>query len=414
MVRYGAHGIARTAGSVTVTVQNQSTNASFASTSFQATPNSTINIPFTYLNGADSSCIAVTAGTLTANGLELNVGVIDISVTVTDTKIKVSLDNQFTAGIEAITPESQFVAPNTIATATIQYTSGYSASDVIVSHGYVSGNTWSIPVGTVPYTASITEWAKVLVEVSNQFPEGIASLSPLSQNVHINTTATVEVQFNAGYSASNVEVSVGTVTGTTWSIPVTSSPVTATISEHTVETKVHIGNTDYDVVQIGDLLWTAANLAEPIPDTVSNQQYYRWAHNETDNTNGYGMLYDIGSIHNNAGNRRTKLESLFPDGWRLPTQADMTDLVSNCTSYKDLMRADKGGNDKYGFAGLDTGQAYNDGHSACFEFTTFQLHMVDSNNYDTLVVSHSSSAYYLRFHNNGSGRMISIRLCKDV
>ena len=412
MVRCGAHGIARTAGSVTVTVQNQSTNASFASTSFQATPNSTINIPLTYLNGADSSCIAVTAGTLTANGLELNVGVIDVSVTVTDTKIKVSVDNQFTAGIEAITPESQFVAPNTIATATIQYASGYSASDVIVSHGYVSGNTWSIPVGTVPYTASITEWAKVLVEVSNQFPEGIASLSPLSQNVHINTTATVEVQFNAGYSASNVEVSVGTLTGTTWSIPVTSSPVSATISEHTIETKVHIGNTDYDVVRIGDLLWTAANLAEPIPD-VSGQSYYRWAHNETDNANGYGMLYDINSIQNNTGNRCAKLTSLFPSGWRIPTIEDMTDLVSHCSSYKDLMRIDKGGNDKYGFAGLDTGQAYSRGGS-CFEFTTFQLHMLGSFSYNTLVVSHSSSRYHLKFHKNGLDRMIALRLCKDV
>jgi uncharacterized protein (TIGR02145 family) len=412
MVRCGTHGIARTAGSVTVTVQNQSTNASFASTSFQATPNSTINIPLTYLNGADSSCIGVTAGTLTANGLELNVGVIDVSVTVTDTKIKVSVDNQFTAGIEAITPESQFVAPNTIATATIQYTPGYSASDVIVSHGYVSGNTWSIPVGTVPYTASITEWSKVLVEVSNQFPDGIASLSPLSQNVHINTTATVEVQFNAGYSASNVEVSVGTLTGTTWSIPVTSFPVSATISEHTIETKVHIGNTDYDVVRIGDLLWTAANLAEPIPD-VSGQSYYRWAHNESDNTNGYGMLYDINSIQNDIGNRRTKLISLFPSGWRIPTIEDMTDLVSHCSSYKDLMRTDKGGNDKYGFAGLDTGQAYSSGGS-CFEFTTFQLHMLGSFSYNTLVVSHSMSMYWLKFHNNNLDRMIALRLCKDV
>jgi uncharacterized protein (TIGR02145 family) len=205
-------------------------------------------------------------------------------------------------------------------------------------------------------------------------------------------------------------VSAGSITGTTWSIPVELVPISATLTKAT-SMSVHIGANDYPVVQIGNLLWTAANLAEPIPGRAG-QTKYRWAHNETDNKNGYGMLYAINSIHNDANGDRTALESLFPSGWRIPSNADMTNLKNNCSSYRDLMRVDQGGNDKFGFAGLNTGQAYDDGISPCFEFSTFQLHTLGS--YDTLVVSHSSPNYWLQFHNNGSGRMIAIRLCKDA
>lgn len=410
-IKFGGHGISTTAGSVSITVNNLSNNASFSQSVYFAPVNSTLTIPITYVDGADATCISSSSGTVTSFGIQLTVGVADTTITVSDTKVKVAVTNQFTTGISSLTPSTQFVAFNTNASVTIQYNSGYSATDVKVSVGQVSGNTWSIPVTTTPVTANITEWAKVLVQVTNQFSEGVSALNPLSQYVHQNTTATVAVTFNSGYTSADVNVSAGSITGTTWSIPVALSPISATLTEAT-SMKVHIGANDYPVVKIGNLLWTAANLAEPIPNVPTTAaSRYRWAHNEVNNDKGYGMLYSIGSIHNDANGDRTALESLFPSGWRIPTNDDMTNLKNNCSSYMDLMRTDMGGNDKYGFAGLKTGQAYTSGGD-CFEFTTFQLHTLGS--YDTFVVTHSSSAYWLKFHNNGTGRMIALRLCKDV
>lgn len=417
-IKFGGHCISTTTGSVSITVNNRSTNASFSQSTYFAPVNSTLTIPITYVDGADETCISSTSGTVTSAGIQLTVGVADTTITVSDTKVKVAVSNQFTTGIASLTPSTQFVAFNSTASVAIQYNSGYSASDVEVSVGQVSGNTWSIPVTTTPVTANITEWAKVLVQVTNQFTEGVSALNPLSQYVHQNTTATVAVTFNSGYTSADVKVSDGSITGTTWSIPVATSPISATLTEAT-SMSVHIGAHDYPVVQIGNLLWTAENLYEPLSSEKTGSNYnYCWAHNEPNNPNGYGMLYSINAIHNNT-TQLNYLKSLLPTGWRIPTYSDYSNLKSNCSTFKDLMSKSSmyNGNDKYGFCGLDTGQAYtSSGGSSSFEYSTFQVMVSPDNNpgYDTLVISHSSSSYYLRFHSNGTSRMIALRLCKDA
>lgn len=418
-IKFAGCSISTTAGSVAITVNNLSTNASFSQSVYFAPVNSTLTIPITYVDGADATCISSSSGTVTSSGIQLTVGVADTTITVSDTKVKVAVSNQFTTGISTLTPMTQFVAFNSTASVAIQYNSGYSASDVKVSVGQVSGNTWSIPVTTTPVTANITEWAKVLVQVTNQFSEGVSALNPLSQYVHQNTTATVEVTFNSGYSSADVNVSDGSISGTTWSIPVALSPISATLTE-AASMSVHIGAHDYRVVQIGNLLWTAENLYEPLSkEKNSNGRYmYCWAHNEAGNPNGYGMLYAINVLSpSSVYSDVDYINSLIPSGWRIPTVSDFTNLKNNCSSYLDLMSTSSmyNGNDKYGFCGLDTGQSVtNQGGSGVMEYTTFQLLTAYGSSSNTFVVSHSNSRYYLAFHQNSTDRMLAIRLCKDA
>lgn len=316
--RVGGHRLARTAGVVSIAIHNQSTNATFASSVIYAQPNSTASIPITFLNGADASCISVTSGTVVSANLEVAVGLSDLTITIADTKVLVTATNQFTAGITSISPTSQFVPINTAATISLQYAGGYSANDVKVSAGSVNGTIWSIPVETSPVSATIVEESKVLVEVDNQFAEGVASLSPLSQYVYINSVATVNVQFNSGYSAADVKVSAGSISGTTWSIPVTSGPVTATISTNGPEplASITIAGRTYPVVQIGSQYWMADNLRYLTADSM----YYT-----NGDTDKYGRYYSVNDI-------RTTIPALLASEglseWHVPSIDEMNQLIN--------------------------------------------------------------------------------------
>jgi len=498
-VRLGGHGICIAQGAVTVTVDSRSQNASFPRTSFRVPVNSSVTIPFSYVGGADSTCIAFSAGTVTPEGLLVNAGSSDITVTVTDTKARVSAENQFPAAVSQLSPEVQFVAVNSSATISVQYNPGYSASDVevsvgtlsggtwtlpvttspvsatigaalvrvdvsnlysagisslspafqyvqantsatvtvefnpgysaadaVVSTGQITGTTWTIPVGSSPVTATVTGTVKVLVQVTNQFSAGIVSLNPASQYVPVNSTATVSVQFAPGYSAEDVTVSAGSISGTTWSIPVVTSPVTATVEEYvpTPAGMVHIGEHDYPTVQIGNRIWIAQNLYEPLAqrpgESLSNQDS-RWAADDSTNANGYGMVYWISGIRSNSNNCRTQIEAMLPSGWRIPTHADIDDLraaiPSGTNGMKALMLPTFGGNNSTGFNGASAGQAQK--YSPyCFEYGsgsgTLQLVFLSSTSYNSYVISHSSSQYHNVYHSNSTDRLISLRVCRDA
>jgi uncharacterized protein (TIGR02145 family) len=282
-----------------------------------------------------------------------------LAITITDTKVLVTATNQFTAGITSISPASQFVPINTTATITLQYASGYSANDVKASVGSVNGTIWSIPVANAPISATIAEESKVLVEVDNQFSEGIASLVPLSQYVNVNSIATVNVQYNSGYSDADVEVSIGSISGNTWSIPVTSSPVTATISTHAPEplTSITIAGRTYPVVQIGSQYWMADNLRYLTADSM---------YHTNGDTDKYGRYYSVNDI-------RTTIPALLANEglseWHVPSINEMNQLINfvgSDTGYgtsgvaKALFKTSEfsSSDDRYGF-GLVRNGFYN-------------------------------------------------------
>ena len=76
------------------------------------------------------------------------------------------------------------------------------------------------------------------------------------------------------------------------------------------QTTVMVGSTEYNTTVIGDLEWTTENLAE-----FSGS--YMYPGDDIANVPEYGLLY-----------RYSTALSLAPSGWRLPSQADYQNLVS--------------------------------------------------------------------------------------
>lgn len=172
-----------------------------------------------------------------------------------------------------------------------------------------------------------------------------------------------------------------------------------TIFAHREHNKVRIGDTEYRTVLMPDgKIWMAENLALPLPSFGSQNDGANydsvWANFPTDNDNsqGYGILYWLDGMLNNADGCRTYLYSFLPAGWRIPTRADIQALTASVNSWEDLANVNEGGNDKYGFdakcAGVSArdwnyvnAQGYPDGESSI---------MINNSKYNSLTIYHPS------------------------
>lgn len=133
------------------------------------------------------------------------------------------------------------------------------------------------------------------------------------------------------------------------------------------------------------------------------------------------MVYYIGGIVSNYSKCRDQIEAMLPEGWRIPTSDDITDLTSviptSTAGMKALMLPAFGGNNSTGFNGASAGQAQKQRES-CFEYGypsgTLQLIVLTGTSYNSFVISHSSSQYHLKYHNNDTVRLISLRVCRNA
>ena len=150
-------------------------------------------------------------------------------------------------------------------------------------------------------------------------------------------------------------------------------------------------------------------------------QNCRWAADDPTNANLYGMVYYLGGIVYNYSQCRDQIEAMLPEGWRIPTSDDITDLTSviptSTAGMKALMLTAFGGNNSTGFNGASAGQVEKQ-RTSCFEYGypsgTLQL-AVRTGTYDnSFVISHSSSQYHLKYHNNSTNRLISLRVCRNA
>ena len=130
---------------------------------------------------------------------------------------------------------------------------------------------------------------------------------------------------------------------------------------------VVIGGRFYKVVKIGEQTWLAENLdfvdpfivvgSEAISDSVAQANYY----NNQEVYKKYGRLYNWNAIKYLQDNSAT----IFP-GWRVPTEADYSQLLSivgpNRTAEK-LRSVEWGGSDEFGFGLLASGQFTGSGFS---------------------------------------------------
>ena len=130
---------------------------------------------------------------------------------------------------------------------------------------------------------------------------------------------------------------------------------------------VVIGGKLYKVVKIGEQTWLAENLdfadsfivvgSGAISDSVAQANYY----NNQEAYKKYGRLYNWNAVKYLQDNAA----AIFP-GWRVPTEADYSQLLSvvgsNRTSEK-LRSVEWGGTDEVGFGLLASGQFTGSGFS---------------------------------------------------
>lgn len=107
--------------------------------------NSTVSVPLEYLDGADSSCIAASVGTIVGNSLVVAVGTEPVRVVLTNAKVQVNVESHVPYHITEITPTCQYVTPGQSAQVNLTYASGYTPNDLQATVGTVSNGTLSIP-----------------------------------------------------------------------------------------------------------------------------------------------------------------------------------------------------------------------------------------------------------------------------
>lgn len=130
---------------------------------------------------------------------------------------------------------------------------------------------------------------------------------------------------------------------------------------------VVIGGKLYNVVKIGEQTWLAENLdfvdsfivvgSGTISDSVAQANYY----NNQESYKKYGRLYNWNAVKYLQDNAAT----IFP-GWRVPTEADYSQLLSvvgPSRTAEKLRSVEWGGSDEVGFGLLASGQFTGSGFS---------------------------------------------------
>ena len=169
----------------------------------------------------------------------------------------------------------------------VTYLDGADMTCISSSQGTVTANGILLHVVTDDITVIVTN-AKAKVTLNNLFPSGVASITPLSQYVPFNSTATATIEYVSGHTADGVSVSVGTVSNNTWSISVGSLSVNASITERIMRITA---STTLPYITIGSI---PSNItyggAVDIPITYKNSSDYHCV------TSNYGTV-DASGIH---------------------------------------------------------------------------------------------------------------------
>lgn len=190
-------------------------------------------------------------------------------------------------------------------------------------------------------------------------------------------------------------------------------------------TKVEIGGHTYDVVRIGNQMWTTKNIdwkfdgltvggnygvtvpAAWYPD--NNEATYGW------NGTGYGLLYNYyAAVYLRDNN-------MLPSGWRVPTTSDWSTLIatvsttgtgstSNNAGLK-LKAKSVGGTDDYNFSMLLPGICQGNGVWVGIGSYVGNLAL---NDYGVVYENSNSSSNYLNGTQGDTTAGYSLRLVKDV
>ena len=157
------------------------------------------------------------------------------------------------------------------------------------------------------------------------------------------------------------------------------------------QNKITIGDKEYSYVKINNLYWITENLALPTTNSTTRSGY-DWC----------GCYYPYGDI--------SEIEAALPEGWRIPTESDASDLfVENTadnahalqsTEYSDVW---PDANNNTGFNGVPSRS-----HNATTAELDRGIWWLKSNTYYFLLQK-NSVRFYTKSNNN-----LCVRVCKDV
>lgn len=184
---------------------------------------------------------------------------------------------------------------------------------------------------------------------------------------------------------------------------------------------VKIGANFYKCVKIGNKLWMAENLREPI-GTENSDYYTPWGDAASSSKYGLGLLYKWGTVCASDGSVSSSLSALIPSqNWKVPSSDDVADLAAGVGAVADRIGLYASSSlwtietptDKFGFGMLPCG--YYNGSSVVKNQMAFIW---------TSSSASSANAYDVYFQANGTvsttdsssktNRAFSVRLCLDL
>ena len=232
---------------VKITIVNKSDWVSVSSYKY-ADMNSTASIPLEYIGGADYTCVHASTGTITGNVLSIPVTTNNVTVTLTNAKCLVSVTNNDTEAISAITPSSQFVPLGNTATFNVTFNSGFVGGNSNVSVGTFSGSTLSIPTSydSVRINSVITPYTHT-VTITNNVPYIVPEYSTCQVRHNQNLICNIVYGESSDYTC--ISATSGTLTPNGIVINSVTSDVSSTINLKKVQVKV-TNDAPYHVIEI--------------------------------------------------------------------------------------------------------------------------------------------------------------------
>ena len=177
-----------------VTISNNSRWATVPDPVKTGLTGSSVFIPVLWNGDADYTFVAASSGTVSADGITVDNLSQDVTVVLTDAKVKLVVNNDDIEAVSSVSPSSSYVPVNTTVTCQITYKSGYDYHYVKSSVGSVTPNGLEVQVGTSDL--SVTILPNILdVYVANNNAKWV-STSPTEAHVRYGTP----VSFNATYT----------------------------------------------------------------------------------------------------------------------------------------------------------------------------------------------------------------------
>lgn len=295
-----------------VTIVNNSHWAYVQRTTYMVIAGTSLTVPLTWLHDSDYTCVSATNATISQYSLTIPSVNNDMTVTLSDVKYRVSANLADTTAVNAITPSYQFVLPNTTATFTLTYQTGYSQVDVHVTDGTVSGNVLSVTAATTDQHVQVSTTPDCVVTVQNTAPY-ISSGS--TYTTRPGGTVSIPITYLDSSDISCISVENGVLSGST----ITVSNVT---SDRTVKIKPV-------KVQI-----SAASLSPTVITSVSPTiQYVYSGYNATVNLT-YASGYDASKIRVNKGSVSGSVWTIPPETNVWAISATVEENVNGYTYFK--------------------------------------------------------------------------------